>query len=871
MNASSDTLSKRCDEMSRGIGRAIDWVADVRPGAERLDRDADGLVEQLRRHRNQLRRLGAAARRPMSVGFFGLSQAGKSYLISALASGANGDLETVMDGQRLNFIDHVNPPGGGKEATGLVTRFSRRARTVPAGYPVELKLLSEADIIKILGNTFFCDFDEKKVRLDTDPATIHAELKALQHRRQPQPVPGLTADDVLDVMDYFSKRFPVRMEPLKGDFWPTAIALAPYLGAQDRAQLFAPLFGRVPDLVNTYIKLRAGLERVGHAERVFAPLTALVQPDGSGGLTQLDNIVNVDIMFRLGQDDADRLSLLPATADGYGAAADLPRSLLAALAVEMYFGLADAPRQSGLEEVDLLDFPGYRARLKVESLDDAKSKLQSRDALGELLLRGKVAYLFERYTDDQEMNVLIFCTPSDEQINVTEVADALSSWIRLTQGETPERRAQRQPGLIWAITKFDKRISGELGKPDDLLRIGWNNLIVQVLLERFEGEGWVNDWAAGRPFDNLFLVRRPGMAGAFIDTDGQRQETGLLPSRQQTLADLRRTLLESPRTAQHIRDTAEAWDAMLRPNDGGMSRLAGYLRQVARLEVKLERIAEQVAQIRHDLVEVQLGRYYRADGADAVARKRLLAEQVTTALTEQATFFGELLRLLQPGPEHLRSLYVQAEEDGGEAAPAKRGLVVLGGAKTAGTPATGRAARFAKACITAWIKQLRGLPDSHGVLAYVGMTADMLQGLADEIITGALRNRLEERLVRALDEAEAQAGTTRSRLADQQVRIACMIINEYVDWLGRASPQAVPGVADGFIAPPPPDGLPVLSDDSARFTERYILGWFDAFRETAINNAGHAAGSEITPEQNERMGAILALIADRSEHRPAGA
>lgn len=856
MTVSSEYLAQRADAISDGIGHAIGWITDVRPGVERLDRDADGLVEQLRRHRNLLRRLGAAARRPMSVGFFGLSQAGKSYLISALASGDNGELETRMEGRRLNFIDHVNPPGGGKEATGLVTRFSRRARTVPTGYPVELKLLSEADLIKILGNSFFCDFDEKKVKLDTDPATIHAELKTLQARRQPTPVPGLTEDDILDVMDYFVKRFPVRMEPLQGDFWPTAITLAPYLSARDRGQLFAPLFGRIPDLVDIYVKLRAGLERVGHTERVFAPLSAIVQ-EKDGTLTQANNIVNVDIMFRIGQDDHDRLTVLPGGTDGtYGAPSDLPRSMLAALSAEMYFELADPPRQQELESVDLLDFPGYRARLKVESLEDARNKLQSRDPLGELLLRGKVAYLFERYTSDQEMNVLIFCTPSDEQINVTEVADALSSWIRLTQGETPELRSHRQPGLIWAVTKFDKRIAGELDKPIDMLRIGWDNLIVQVLLERFEGEGWVNDWAADRPFDNLFMVRRPGMAGAFINTDARRRETGILPARQQALANLRQTLLASDRTIRHVRDAGTIWDAMLRDNDGGMTWLADYLRQVARLEIKLDRIAEQVEQIRHDLVETRLGRYYRADGADAVVAKRLIAEQITGSLADQASYFGELLHYLQPNPDHLRTIYIRAEDDVDPTTPApRRGLISMA-PRTGAAPVANRASRFAKAAMTAWIKQLRGLPDSEGVLTYAGLSADIMHKLTEELVTSAVRIRLEETLTRVLDEAERQAGGTRNRLADRQVRTACAVINEYVDWLERKA-----GARDHFAPPPPVTGLPVLNQETAVFSERYIRSWLEAFTETAINNAGHLVGSEFTPEQNERIGAILRRIA----------
>ncbi|MCH3743568.1 virulence factor SrfC family protein, partial [Campylobacter coli] len=69
----------------------------------------------LRRTGNKARNLERAARHPMAIGFFGLSQAGKSYLISTLAASENGRLEADYDGQRVDFLESVNPSGGGSE------------------------------------------------------------------------------------------------------------------------------------------------------------------------------------------------------------------------------------------------------------------------------------------------------------------------------------------------------------------------------------------------------------------------------------------------------------------------------------------------------------------------------------------------------------------------------------------------------------------------------------------------------------------------------------------------------------------------------------------------------------------------------------
>ena len=74
MTNNPEILVNRCQSLHTGSGEAIEWIEDARKKSERLDREADELVRGFRRLRNQTNRLGKAAARPMSVGFFGLSQ-----------------------------------------------------------------------------------------------------------------------------------------------------------------------------------------------------------------------------------------------------------------------------------------------------------------------------------------------------------------------------------------------------------------------------------------------------------------------------------------------------------------------------------------------------------------------------------------------------------------------------------------------------------------------------------------------------------------------------------------------------------------------------------------------------------------------------
>ena len=171
MNSDQKSLTQGWAAIAQGCQDALGWVDAVRSGSRRLDNEADKLNLSLLRTRNQANSLTLVARTPMTVGFFGISQAGKSYLISALAAGSNGSLEALYGERRVDFIKEVNPVGGGKEATGLVTRFTRQAPAAPAGYPVPLRLFSEIDLAKILANAWFNDFNHEQLSFQDRKST----------------------------------------------------------------------------------------------------------------------------------------------------------------------------------------------------------------------------------------------------------------------------------------------------------------------------------------------------------------------------------------------------------------------------------------------------------------------------------------------------------------------------------------------------------------------------------------------------------------------------------------------------------------------------------------------------------------------------
>jgi len=893
-------LAAHWDGLYQTAQDAITWTTEVRASAPRLDNEADDLILSLRRVRNNARRLGSVSALPMTVGFFGLSQAGKSYLISAMAAGANGKLETRFGDKQLDFLTHINPPGGGKEATGLVTRFSRTATPGPDDFPLELKLFSEIELVKVLANSFFNDFNPEKVQYRFDDAHIAKLLGDLNQRRALRPVAGVTEDDVVSLWDYLQDNFPGSLSALSNHYWTAAVELAPWLAQADRCRLFSIFWGEIPEISTAYQDFAQALANLGHAERIFAPRSALVRDLPGGGLSQADSIMNVEMLERLGRTDQN-IAVRPYLNGELADPVELPLPQLAALTVEMVFPLIEATAEPLFENVDLLDFPGYRGRLSVESLDDVRRALSSDETspVAQLILRGKVAYLFERYTDSQEMNVLIVCTPSNKQSDVTSVGPVLSRWIDKTQGATPEERARRKPGLLWVITMFDMRIASDLDKGEDLLRLGWGSggMMKMCMLERFGQYAWLQEWSDGQPFANTFLARKPQMKVTFLDLAEGNVEQAVSASAQAPLALMRTTFCEDETVARHIAEPEAAWDAMLKLNDGGIGRIAEYLRGVALREVKLARIAEQLNNILHTL-DARLGRWFQGESASELEKKRQIAQQIYQTIWPRRVLLGDLLEHLTLAQPLLRSLYLHAQEasdvepqqpDAASTQDAPSTTLNLGddqdddgfdlfgsnpaplltdtakAAAAATLSARGSDAQFAQTVLREWISHLRHLPENQPLMRFLGFDKTAIEALVDELITAASRLNLEERLLHSLGGVE-RIGTRREQLVGRQTLTAANVLGDFVGWLGyahksaeeRPNSQVAPGKPLFAESPALAAGsLPVLADKPQDYNRLYTGDWLVGLARIAEDNAGHSAGMEISPEQNDALGKLL--------------
>ena len=261
----------------------------------------------------------------------------------------------------------------------------------------------------------------------------------------------------------------------------------------------------------------------------------------------------------------------------------------------------------------------------------------------------------------------------------------------------------------------------------------------------------------------------------------------------------------------------------------------------------------------------------------------------------QQQLFGELVAALQIADTALRDIYFRiatarpSDEQtaangkaGGPVAQSTGAAVDLGAifadvfgddAGRSAPPPSGvledRAERFAREAAEYWLENMRRVGADEKALSHFGVDRQHLGWLIDELVVGAHRLKVIDQLsgdVRALENA---ANAKWEEIAERQVRTAASALNGYISALGfdrlplEQRPGLPPNAPTRRVFEHPAmtiDGIPRLSEDPQPIYADYCKDWMRAFLQLAMDNVGYEGGREITPEQNDRLGAILRAV-----------
>ncbi len=887
-------LADRCVEVSQLTRDALAWV-NHEENAETVGPKHKSLTKLLRKSARRAERLGKSARTNMSVSVFGPSQAGKSFLVSVLARPSDGRLTADFNGPggQLDYISQVNPAGDG-ESTGLVTRFTMTKAPTPDGYPIQLNLLSEADIARTIINSFFEDGDQSEAPPEPDDLKAHFAEHA--GKAGGGEVPGLSFEEIYEIAEYVENTFGkvAYASHLRG-FWDEAASLAPRMSVKDRGDFLSILWGGYQPLTDLYVKLSNALQTIDNAEEIYASMEAL-QPRE----TSIIDVNTLSGLFRPESED-----LLSVRTPG-GKVAQLNRAVVCALAAELVFPMAEQPSDF-FAETDLLDFPGARNRFE---LPLAKTLENPEEGVTNMLLRGKVAYLFDRYVANQEITSMLLCVP-DSNMETLSLPGLVEQWIDLTHGATPAERAKSECILFFVMTKFDKHLIDTASGAEVYER--FDRRMDASLIKGFGkvATSWVHKWTTSSPFQNCFWLRNPYYPiEAFIKYENDR-EVEILPDKVARVAELKAGCLKAESVQKHFKDPDRAWEAALGLNDGGVSYLVDELTKVCKPESKISQITAQIDKLTNDILGELRDLYVSDDIETRIDEKREAAAQIIDCLelTLQSHRFGAFINALcvdqdaiedriSRVPSSIRisqavgatisdsgssaTPSAPARPGGGAARPSRPGRPNRpgGGAapaaantETNADPAVQSASLIrtmtseefqANTAIDIWIEHLSQLREDTDRLSALSMTPEAAAELVRELVHGFRRIEIAEDIKSLLKSIDY--GLTVDKQAPPAAIVCAEAINRFVFTLGaeKMSDKDRPVIDLGggstrkaFAPHTTSDTASDLPQEQRAATEAYWTDWVYTLEALFVGNAKDGDTGEINIEQNMAIGRVV--------------
>lgn len=648
--------------------------------------------------RRQLKRLRFSLESNPAIAAFGESQKGKSYVISSLLA-RKGQQFMVIDpksGDSYNFVEQLNPITRDTEATGVATRFTRSYEVPDENYPIMVKVLSISDMLQILCDTAYNDVKAHSV-IDKEDIDEFMNAQERRYKGVSKVQSVLDEDDIMNVREYVEEHIGVTKakELLDSRFFDVLARIIPHVQPREWPQLMSKLWYDNSDISSLFVRMLQGYEILDFSKRIYIPISALLNTSttlmSSLCLQRLDiaspTIGNVDPNI-----GTDLLTEDNKTVGGFS------KSVLSAIAAEVVFQIPeetineelfynldgiweDGNRQRLLSKgwnkkvskeflntVDIFDFPGARAALELQE-EQIKIELNNK-----MMLRGKVRYLFNKYSDERLINVLMLCH-DHMQNGPTVMPGLVEQWVKQNVGATVKERTvyldkSIVSPLFMIATKFNMDMSHSVQSGgDDQIEKRWEDRYKKVLYDQVlqaDSLSWFGNWTDRGGFRNTYLLRDYKWSGVNgnrlfegFDTDGI-ETSEIDPSFHN---ELRQSFITSPYVNTFFEDPELAWDAAATMNNDGATRIIENLGIVA-ANAKESRLYKYQAEIKglHAQIYQLMQEYYHDENDEdilqkAIARSGSIVAELDVVCGKDNYFFGRMIQNLQVTENYVFDFY----------------------------------------------------------------------------------------------------------------------------------------------------------------------------------------------------------------------
>ena len=646
--------------------------------------------KKFKEHRRTAKTIKGALQSKCSIAAYGESQVGKSYLISSLLSSSDSPFVVEFKGKEYIFVDEINPSGGNSteiESTGVITRFTKEpdnnsreaGKKVRDGF-VKVQNLSMADLLMLIIDSYYNDV-KINAKKSMTPEKINMELIGLKeiwkNRGVAQTI--LDEDDIRYIQEYMIEVIGVGASSvINSDFFNTVADNIKYVPIDKWPDVLELLWNKNDNFGRIFRSLLQEYKKIGFKTEIFVPYEAILRENGT-----LMQIQWLDIVCGKSPDGID-LPVL--TTDVYDEnynliVSNFPKTFLSAFAAEIEIVL---PKTSNsirpfMKEVDLLDFPGARNRL-----DKIEDEIEYINDMPEMLRRGKVAYLFNKYVRTRRISSIMFC--HHHSMKKANLGNTIKDWIERTIGLTPALRRKNLNGLnnispLFIIaTKFNKDLSRRGTEFPGKLANHWERF-TKVLPEIIGSSQWFDKWLEDnggfKPFQSIYPLRdfywsscgpeRSGLFDGYNNGKNGERKSGETALHEQEgypgyFEDLYKSFIDLPFVQKHFSDPHNVWKNVMEINcDGSIPIIEDITKISSCLHAHRENVCmEELRQIRKEVFDTLDGFYEPEDDESKNKKTKAVTSKIRTRLflsvAEKPEIFGKIIDSLMIQPEIFRKI-----------------------------------------------------------------------------------------------------------------------------------------------------------------------------------------------------------------------
>ena len=638
-------LRNRGKELMSLFDDATRWLEEN----QKLDRHNKAKLDEAQR---AVRKVTKVLDNKPVFGLFGQSQAGKSYLAHIILSDSSSQLEIDLGTTTADFIKDINPVGGGKESTGVVTRFSINP-VKDKDYPVLTRFLTLEDVCLVLCKSYFLNLQSTPL----DSEKIQNVVNEIREEISGGDKSAISLEEdvrfsLKDLQGSVERYFPMYQAHWKAiedsGLWTLChehlevLANAP----QTFAKLMSVLWMGHTGLHDLARKLFSALRELHWVEHGHLEGEAILRDGGAivdvASLRAMNESVSLEV-----KTDTKRVSI--------------NRGVLSALTKEVVLNIQSGAveEDSYLHRADIMDFPGARSPMSLEDTGDDITLP---------FLRGKVEHLFEQYSQDFEINNLLFCIPN-KQNDVKDLPNSLKSWVERNVGESPEARENliQKRGvspLMVVFTMFDKQleflsntdneVSGLAKRWDTRFRAYFEDEIIQ-------GRSWGENWTTTHSFKHVYPLRdfnwsdhtfdgfnaKSGTPESSLKPFSSNVSSELYASRMDFHARLKESFLKDEHVNRFIVDPLSAWNHCAEPNNNGSVPIIKAMHQASQTSGLATHAQGVMNNATSELLEALKKHHHSDDIAEMHQKAEELSNQISLLFNSNVASDRELLVELQ--------------------------------------------------------------------------------------------------------------------------------------------------------------------------------------------------------------------------------